>query len=498
MANESTIPASGDSPAGASGEQETPVYQNPVERNVLMGVLLAGAFVMILNQTLLNTALPAFMADFGITASDAQWVTTLFMLVNGIMIPVTAFLIQKFSTRAMFLTAMGLFITGTIVAAVAPVYLVLLLGRVLQAAAGGMIMPLLQTILFAIFPRDRRGSAMGMFGLIIGFAPAIGPSLSGWIVDHFPWQTLFLMMLPIAVIAMVIAFFLLKNVTENTDPKLDILSIILSSFGFGGLLFGFSSAGTAGWSSAEVVISLVVGVIALVLFVWRQLKLDQPMLELRVLRIPMFTLNTVLGMVMFIAMVGGMLILPLYMQNMADFTAMESGLALLPGAIIMGLMSPVTGRLFDRFGGKWLAAVGFILLTVTSLLFARLSADTSFVYIAAVNAVRMVGAAMVMMPVTTAALNQLPQTLVPHGTAVNNTLRQVAGSVGTAVLVTVMTVTTRDPAEYGVEGMVHGANVAFLVSAFISAAGLIGAFFITNSHGEETGENRLEQIHPKN
>lgn len=462
-----------------------------------MGVLLAGAFVMILNQTLLNTALPAFMTDFGITASDAQWVTTLFMLVNGIMIPVTAFLIQKFSTRAMFMTAMGLFIVGTIVAAAAPIYLVLLVGRVLQAAAGGMIMPLLQTILFAIFPRERRGTAMGMFGLIIGFAPAIGPSLSGWIVDHFPWQTLFIMMLPIAIIALVIAYFLLKNVTENTNPKLDILSIILSSFGFGGLLFGFSSAGTAGWASAEVIISLTVGVVTLIMFVWRQLKLDEPMLELRVLRIPMFTLNTVLGMVVFIAMVGGMLILPLYMQNMADFTAVDSGLALLPGAVIMGLMSPVTGRLFDRFGGKWLAVLGFVLLTVTSLLFARLSTDTTFAYLAAVNAVRMVGAAMVMMPVTTAALNQLPQPLVPHGTAVNNTLRQVAGSVGTAVLVTVMTVTTRDPAEYGAEGMVHGANVAFLVSAFISAAGLIAAFFLTNSHGEETGEQRLKQVHPE-
>lgn len=491
LANEPTTPAAGNSGGGKE------IYQRPLERNILMGVLLAGAFVMILNQTLLNTALPAFMADFGITASDAQWVTTLFMLVNGIMIPVTAFLIQRFSTRAMFMTAMGLFIVGTIVAAAAPVYLVLLVGRVLQAAAGGMIMPLLQTILFAIFPRDRRGSAMGMFGLIIGFAPAIGPSLSGWVVDHFPWQALFIMMLPIAIIALVIAYFLLKNVTENTNPKLDILSIILSSFGFGGLLFGFSTAGTAGWASAEVIISLAVGVITLILFVWRQLKLAEPMLELRVLRIPMFTLNTVLGMIVFIAMVGGMLILPLYMQNMADFSAMDSGLALLPGAVIMGLMSPVTGRLFDRFGGKWLAVLGFVLLTVTSLLFARLSTDTSFAYLAAVNAVRMVGAAMVMMPVTTAALNQLPQTLIPHGTAVNNTLRQVAGSVGTAVLVTVMTVATRDPAEFGAEGMVHGANVAFLVSAFISAAGLIGAFFLTNSHGEETGEQRLKQVHPE-
>lgn len=497
MNNPVTSESSSGSRPAAGNEEETPFYENRIQRNILMGVLLAGAFVMILNQTLLNTALPAFMEDFGITASEAQWVTTLFMLVNGIMIPVTAFLIQKFSTRTMFLTAMGLFILGTVVAAAAPVYLVLLVGRVLQAAAGGMIMPLMQTILFAIYPRRQRGTAMGMFGLIIGFAPAIGPSLSGWIVDHYPWQTLFLMMLPIALIALVIAYFLLKNVTERTNPSLDVLSIVLSSFGFGGLLFGFSSAGSTGWTSPEVLISLAVGAVALVLFVWRQLKLDEPMLELRVLRIPMYTLNTLLGMAVFFAMVGGMLILPLYMQNMAGYSAVESGLALLPGAVIMGLMSPVTGKLFDLFGGKWLAVFGFTLVTVTSGLFAMLSAETSFAYIATVNAARMVGTAMVMMPVTTAALNQLPSALVPHGTAVNNTMRQVAGSVGTAILVTVMTVATRDPEIYGVEGMVHGANVSFLAAGVVSAAGIIAAFFIRNSHGEDTDSSRLEQVHPK-
>ena len=200
-----------------------PVDANP---NIVMAVLLAGAFVIILNQTLLNTALPAFMADFGITANAAQWVTTLFMLVNGIMIPATAFLIQKFSTRTMFFAAMGIFALGTIICAVAPVYPVLLAGRVVQAASGGMIMPLMQTILFAIFPIDRRGTAMGTFGLVISFAPAIGPTLSGFIVDHWSWRVLFVMMLPIAFGALIFARLTLKNVTEQTDPHLDVPSLI--------------------------------------------------------------------------------------------------------------------------------------------------------------------------------------------------------------------------------------------------------------------------------
>lgn len=450
----------------------------PVNRNIVLAVLVLGAFVIILNQTLLNTALPAFMRDFGITANSAQWVTTIFMLVNGIMIPTTAFLIQKFTTRTLFLTALGLFSAGTVVCALSPTFVVLLIGRVIQASGGGIIIPLMQTILFAIFPRHKRGTAMGTFGLVIAFAPAIGPSLSGWIVDSFPWQTLFLMMLPISLIAMLIGYFILTNVTERTFPRLDILSIILSSFAFGGLLYGFSAGGNIGWTNPQVSLSLGIGAIVLVLFVWRQMRLDEPILEFRVLKNPMFTLNTALGMCVFIAMIGGMIMIPLYMQNMSDYSAMEAGLALLPGAALMGLMSPVTGIIYDKFGAKWLAVVGFTLLSGTTFMFTTLTAETSFTYIAAVNTGRMLGTAMIIMPVTTAALNQLPQRMIPHGTALNNTMRQIAASVGTAILVTVMTGAAQDPAKYGVEGLIHGVNVAFLVAGIIGTLGIVGAFFI--------------------
>lgn len=474
--------------------------KRPVNRNVVLAVLVSGAFVIILNQTLMNTALPALMRDFDITANSAQWVTTIFMLVNGIMIPVTAFLIQKFSTRSLFFAAMGLFSLGTVLAILAPVYPILLAGRFIQAAGGGIIIPLMQTILFAIFPLDKRGQAMGTFGLVISFAPAIGPSLSGWIVEHFPWQTLFIMMLPIAIIDLIIAYFILGNVTERTNPRLDTLSIVLSSLAFGGMLFGLGSAGNTGWLSYEVMAPLVIGVLTLGLFIWRQLILDEPMLELRILKYPMFTLNTLLGMAVFIAMIGGMIILPLYMQNMAGFTATESGLMLLPGAAIMGLMSPVTGRIFDRFGAKWLAIIGFALLAGATLFFTVLTSTTSFAYLAILNAVRMFGTAMVIMPVTTAALNQLPQRMIPHGTALNNTMRQVAASVGTAVLVTVMTGTALDPAQHGAEGPVHGVNVAFIVAGSVAVVGLIGAFFIRESrpvHRAETDTELEDKAQPE-
>ncbi|MRG87163.1 DHA2 family efflux MFS transporter permease subunit [Salinibacillus xinjiangensis] len=444
---------------------------------VIMFTLISGAFVAILNQTLLATALPHIIDDLQLEYNVAQWLQSIFMLVNGIMIPITAFLIGRFTTRGLFLTAMGLFAFGTVVAAISPNFTILMAGRVFQAAAAGIIMPLMQTILFLVFPKNERGTAMGMFGLVIAFAPAIGPSLSGWMVEHFPWRSLFYLILPIIVIDIVVAYFILKNVTKQTFPKLDIVSIILSTFGFGGLLYGFSAAGgEEGWGSTPVLISMAVGAVALTWFIFRQLKLKEPILEFRIFKYKIFTLTTILGMIVFLAMIGSMVILPLYMQDMLGFTAFESGLALLPGAATMGLMNPVTGRLFDKFGAKWLAIVGLTILTVTTFMFTNLTSETTFTYIAALNAVRMLGIAAVMMPVTTAGLNELPIDIIQHGTAMNNTMRQVAGAVGTALMVTILS-NTSIPSQ-GIEGIVHGVNMTFFVAGVFSIIALVLSFFI--------------------
>lgn len=440
----------------------------------LFAVLLSGAFVTILNQTLLGTALPPIMKDLNLSESTAQWLQSVFMLVNGIMIPVTAFLIDKFTTRKLFMTAMGLFTIGTFIAAVSPNFSLLLVGRILQASGAGIMMPLMQTILFLTFPVHRRGTAMGLFGLVIAFAPAIGPSLSGWLVDQFPWRSVFYVVLPIAILDMIAAYFLLKNVTELKKPKLDILSVILSTVGFGAFLYGFSVAGDAGWLSLQVILTIVIGGVSLYWFITRQLNLKEPLLEFRVFKHGTFTLATALGMLVFAAMIGTNVILPLYMQNMVGFSALESGLVLLPGAIIMGFSNPITGYLFDRFGGKWLARGGLLLLSVTTFAFTNLSADTSFNYLATMNAIRMISIAMVMMPMTTMALNQLPNALIPHGTAMNNTFRQVAGSVGTAVLVTIMS-TAAIPGE-DINGIIHGVNVSFIVAGVIAIVGFILSF----------------------
>lgn len=462
--------------------------QAPVNIWVIMIVLISGAFVAILNQTLLATALPHIMADLNLEYNVAQWLQSIFMLINGIMIPVTAFLIGRFTTRGLFISALTIFALGTIISGVSPNFSVLMVGRILQAAGAGIIMPLMQTILFLIFPVDKRGTAMGMFGLVIAFAPAIGPTLSGWIVENFPWRSIFYMVLPIIIADIILAYFVLKNVTKQTFPKLDILSIVLSTLGFGGLLYGFSAAGgEQGWGSTQVILAMIIGAISLTWFIFRQMKLEEPILEFRVFKNRVFTLTTILGMVAFIAMIGSAIVLPLFMQDMLGFTAFESGLALLPGAITMGLMNPITGRLFDKYGAKWLAICGLIIVVVTTFMFTTLTTETTFTYIAVANAVRMFGISMVMMPVTTAGLNELPLDIIAHGTAMNNTMRQVAGAVGTALMVTIMS-NTSIPTE-GLQGLIHGVNVSFIFAGIFAIIALILSFFIRKPSHKEVAES---------
>ena len=450
-----------------------------VEKRIpLFIVLLSGAFITILNQTLLGTALPPIMKDLQVSESTVQWLQSIFMLVNGIMIPVTAFLIERFTSRQLFLTAMSIFAVGTLLCAVGIDFSMLLIGRVLQAAGAGIMMPLMQTILFLTFPKEKRGTAMGLFGLVIAFAPAIGPTLSGILVEHLTWRSVFYVVFPIAIIIIIASIFLLKNVTETTHPKLDIASVILSTLGFGGLLYSFSSVGEAGWTSVQFIAPLIVGIVSLVIFIRRQLNLKEPMLEFRVFNYGIYTLGTILSMFVFGVLIATNIILPLYMQNMLQYSALKSGLVLLPGAIIMGMMNPITGYLFDKFGGKWLARIGLFVLVVSTLPFTMLTEHTTFTYLATSNALRMVSIAMVMMPMTTLAINQLPNELIAHGTAMNNTFRQMAGAIGTAVFITIMSVSAIP--QDGITGIIHGVNVTFIIATVISAIGLLLSFKLSD------------------
>ncbi|WP_068676666.1 MDR family MFS transporter [Oceanobacillus sp. Castelsardo] len=469
-------------------------------RKTIVALLLAGAFISILNQTLMITAIPPIMEEMGITANTGQWLTTVFMLVNGIMIPISAFLLERFTTRQLFITAMSVFALGTLISGIAPNFSVLLIGRVIQSAGAGVMLPLMQTVFLLIFPVHKRGSAMGLIGLVISFAPALGPAISGWVTEHYSWRVLFFIILPIAIIDIIIAFFAMKNVTELKKPKLDIPSVILSSFGFGGLLYGFTSAGNYGWGASLTIISLTIGVVSLLSFILRQLRLQHPMLEFRVFTYSIFPLAVAIGMITFMGLIGTETLIPLYMQNMREFTAFEAGLALLPGALISGFMSPITGRIFDRYGARKLALVGLLIIAVSSIPFTRLDTETSLAFMTIMYSIRMLGLSMVMMPISTAALNQLPKRLIPHGAAMDNTMRQVGASVGTAILVTVMTTTGETAARAEIPNPdIYGVNIAFIVVAVLAFVGLVISFFVRDSKvsQEEVEKRDLERLREK-
>lgn len=477
----------------------------------MLAVLMVGAFIALLNNTLINVAMPSIMHHFQISESTVQWLQTGFMLVNGIVIPATAFLIQKYSVRHLFLGAMGLFACGTLIAGFAPYYGVLLAGRLTQAAGAAIMLPLLMNVMLVSFPPERRGQAMGLFGLVMVFAPAAGPTLSGWIVQHYHWPVIFRLVAPIAILVWVVAWFVLRDNKEKGDISLDSLSLVLSTLGFGGILYSVGSAGNRGWSDPLVYGGLAIGLVALVCFIMRQLKLEKPMLNFRVFRYPMFSLSTAIVITMSLSMFSAMLLLPLYLQNLRGFSPLESGLLLLPGALCLGLMSPLAGRWFDRFGARGIAVAGISLLAITSFLYSQLTDSTSYYWLMTIHALRMMGISMVMMPVTTNGLNALPPHYYPHGTAMNNTIQQVAGAMGSSLLVTVMSNRTAVHARemlasdqlaattgpgagqaaeelIQVQAAIQGVNDAFLLSTFIALAALVLAFFIQRTTGRREKE----------
>ncbi|TCJ01700.1 DHA2 family efflux MFS transporter permease subunit [Cytobacillus praedii] len=503
-------------------EQSNSVQKKPPYG--MIAILFIGAFVAILNETLLNVALPSIMEEFDVNATAVQWLSTGYMLINGILIPASAFFIQRFSDKKLFITAMLLFTLGTLLASLAPAFGVLLGARMIQASGSAIMMPLLMNVMLTAFPVEKRGAAMGMFGLVMITAPAIGPTLSGWLIEHYSWRMLFDLVLPIAILTLVLAFFKLKDVTSQRAIKLDVISLVLSSIGFGGLLYGFSSAGEKGWDHPFVYGTIIIGTIALITFILRQLRMDDPMLEFRIFKYPMFALSSAISIVIAVAMFSAMILMPIYVQTIRGISPMESGLLMLPGAIVMGIMSPITGKLFDKYGARTLAVIGLIITVVTTYYFSKIGMNTAYSTLVLLFTFRMFGMSMVMMPVMTNGLNQLPAINNPHGTAMNNTLQQVSGAIGSALLITVMNNRTKVKAEELAadamanmgssttqpsaqaaaeikqqimnEAMLHGINFSFFISTMIAVLALILALFIkrVKPNHEEVAAKHLDTV----
>ncbi|HDK4534536.1 TPA: DHA2 family efflux MFS transporter permease subunit [Staphylococcus aureus] len=433
-------------------EHKNFIFGEGVSRGKILAALLFGMFIAILNQTLLNVALPKINTEFNISASTGQWLMTGFMLVNGILIPITAYLFNKYSYRKLFLVALVLFTIGSLICAISMNFPIMMVGRVLQAIGAGVLMPLGSIVIITIYPPEKRGAAMGTMGIAMILAPAIGPTLSGYIVQNYHWNVMFYGMFIIGIIAILVGFVWFKLYQYTTNPKADIPGIIFSTIGFGALLYGFSEAGNKGWGSVEIETMFAIGIIFIILFVIRELRMKAPMLNLEVLKFPTFTLTIIINMVVMLSLYGGMILLPIYLQNLRGFSALDSGLLLLPGSLIMGLLGPFAGKLLDTIGLKPLAIFGIAVMTYATWELTKLNMDTPYMTIMGIYVLRSFGMAFIMMPMVTAAINALPGRLASHGNAFLNTMRQLAGSIGTAILVTVMTTqTTQHLSAFGEE-----------------------------------------------
>ncbi len=464
------------------------------KRIILLAVILFGSFLAILNQTLMLPALASIMEDMDVTANTVQWLTTGFMMLNGIMIPITAFFIDRFSNRRLFIGAMGILALGSLVCAFAPNFQLLLLGRLIQATSVGIIMPMMQTLVMYLFPREKRGYAMGIQGIVIGFAPAIGPTLSGLIVDTLGWQYIFYIIIPLTVVDMIAAYFLMPNLTEPGHPRLDIFSIILSTIGCGGVLYGCSMAGSFGWANVNSWAPIGIGIIALAFFAYRQYKLDEPFLNIFVLKHKSFLVGTILAMTTFGLMISCENLLPLYIQNALGDSALVSGLVMLPGAILMGVFSPITGKLFDQFGPRGLALAGFLIIAGTNLGLTKITLETSVIMLGVLYSIRLLGITMITMPMTTWGLNSLDNNLLAHGTSVNACFRQIFGSIITAVMITTMTNTQNkfiDPAS--ADAMLKGFQNSFLLSTFLAVLLLLLSYFTVHDYENIAAIHRRKQ-----
>ncbi|GAB2504998.1 MDR family MFS transporter [Nocardia heshunensis] len=472
--------------SASSTKQRTPT---------VIRLLVLATFTVILNETIMINAIPRLMKDLHVSSElTAQWVSTAFMLTMAAVIPVTGWFLQRVTTRRAYALAMGTFLVGTALAAVAPTFAVLLVGRVIQAGGTAVMMPLLMTTLMTVVPENDRGRVMGNVTLAISVAPAMGPVISGLVLQIGSWRWLFVLVLPIA--AAVTAFGLrnLENVGEPQPGSIDWLSVLFAAFGFGGLVYGLSKF--AGGSTAVPALIVAGGAALIAIFAFRQISLQRkgtPLLDLRVLLAPTYTKSLILMAVAFLAMMGSMILLPLYLQNLRELTPLKTGLLVMPGGLAMGLLGPTVGKIFDRFGGRVLVIPGAIGITAALAGFTQLSLTSPYVLLVAMHVLLMVSLAATFTPVFTLGLGALPMHLYSHGSSMLATLQQVAAAFGTALVVTVMTSRAKDVAQTvsnPLEAHLSGMRMAFAVSAALSIVVIVMAVLLpsrsaTGHHGAE-------------
>lgn len=454
---------------------------------VMVGVFLAGTVFAVLNQTLLSPALPTIMADLGVDATTVQWLTSGYSLTEAVIIPFAAYFIGRFTTRQLFLGGMTLFTLGSLCAALAPSFPVLLLGRVLQAAGTGSVMPMVFTVILLIFPREKRGTAMGIISLVIGFAPAIGPSLAGLLIDSVGWRALFVIVTALSALIAVVGFAVLKNYGDFKRVTFDPLSVALTTAGLVCLLYGLSSFSSSD-NLALTGALIVVGAVLMVLYVHRQFKLETPMLQVGILRTRRYAIAVIVIVIVQAALMGTGVIIPLYIQNVLGNSATVSGVAMLPGAVLGALMSFAAGKLFDRHGVRRMVIPGGIVMMIGAVGMSLLGIDANIVVVAVAYTVLAVGLQAIMTPLNTWGVNSLDNSVIQHAQGVSNTLNQIAGAFGTALLVSLSALSPSiAPEASPIEQQYLGQHIAFIAMTVLLLVAFIVVFALVKDKPAKEG-----------
>lgn len=472
----------------SAAHPQTPEQPSTRTITAVIAVLAISAFVMILNETVLSVALPPLMTEFGVGATTIQWLTTGFLLTMAVVIPTTGYLLSRYSIRTLFIVAILLFLTGTALAAVAPSFGVMLVARVIQAGGTAIVMPLLMTTTLTLVPPQHRGTVMGLNSIVISVGPAIGPTLSGIVIEALSWRWVFGLMVPVAIIALVVGLLLMPKLGGGKRVPLDLPSVALSLLGFGGVITAVSSASELANGSLVPPIALAVGVVSLVIFTLRQRKLQESgtgaLLDLRPFKVRNFRLSVTVLTIAFGIMLGTVVVLPIYAQSGLGLTVLATGLIMLPGGITQGVLSPIVGRLYDMVGPKPLVIPGVLVLCGAQWWLTTISSATTSGQLIAMHVTFSVGMALVQTPLMTHAMSALPLPMYGHGSAILNTLQQLAGAAGTAALIGALALGASlsglaDPA-----AQVAGAKLAFAVGGSIIAIAVVCAPFITRNARE--------------
>ncbi|QLK85445.1 MDR family MFS transporter [Staphylococcus sp. 17KM0847] len=461
---------------------------------IIMTVFLIGAFFMILNETLLNIALQELMNYFDISRTTVQWMASGFMMVTAIVSPLSALIIQWFTTRRLFLMIVAVFTLGTLISGLAVNFPMLLAGRMIQAVGTGLMIPLIMNAMLLMFDVSVRGRVMGFFGLIIMFAPAIGPTLSGVIVDYLGWRWLFFSVIPFMIFTFIFAARFLRNVGEVTRPNIDIRSIFLSTIGITGVIYSISTVSSVegGLLTAQILIPFIVGMVCIIAFVRRQLTLETPILDFRVLSIRNFRRGMFVFIIVVMSLFASEIVMPMYLQGPMGFSAKVAGLILLPGALLNGFLSPFMGGLFDRIGPRKMILPGLIVLLSVMIFYTTIHPGVPVWHFIVAYMLLMVAVAAIMMPASTNGLNALPKEKYPHGTAIFNILQPLAGSAGISVFVGILTgVQNSEMAKHHTvtqeiqdQAMTSGMHAAYLFAIALIVIGIGIACTLTNASKE--------------